>query len=240
MFWGLPDTVRVRWTTAAHDGTATPEELASLGAVAPTRLAEFVTTRHLARQALVAAGGPAASLPVGADRAPVWPDGWTGSLTHCRGFRAAAVAPADEVAALGIDAEPASPLPPEVLPDVLSPLELRRCSPFGALGPTVVFSAKECLYKVWSPLTGGWLDLLDAEVVAVRRPWPDRGTVVLRPRGAAPTGLQEVRVRVAVTPDWVLTSVTVDRVGQPADSTQDVPAQRDDVGREPLPVPEPP
>lgn len=209
MFWGLPTTARVRWTTAERLGTATPQELASLGPVSPGRLAEFVTTRHLARQALLDAGGPPASLPVGADRAPVWPSGWTGSLTHCRGFRAAAVATADQVAALGVDAEPAVPLPPEVLPDVLTAVELERCAPFGALGPTVSFSAKECLYKVWSPLTGRWLDFLDAELVAVQRPWPDRGTVVLRTRGAAPTGLREVRVRVVLTPDWVLTAAAL-------------------------------
>ena len=39
------------------------------------------------------------------DRAPVWPDGVVGSITHAGNFAAAAVAWAADIAALGIDLE---------------------------------------------------------------------------------------------------------------------------------------
>ncbi|WP_234362199.1 hypothetical protein [Streptomyces sp. IMTB 1903] len=39
------------------------------------------------------------------------PRGTVGSMTHCLGYRAAAAARADEITALGIDAEPHQPFP---------------------------------------------------------------------------------------------------------------------------------
>lgn len=41
----------------------------------------------------------------------MWPDGVVGSMTHCDGYRAAAVAHAGEVLGVGIDAEPHFPFP---------------------------------------------------------------------------------------------------------------------------------
>ena len=75
------------------------------------RRREFVTARRCARQALTALGLPATAIPAGPDRQPQWPSGVAGSITHCPGYRAAAVAMGTEVASLGIDAEPHEPLP---------------------------------------------------------------------------------------------------------------------------------
>ncbi|HEY3692789.1 MAG TPA: hypothetical protein VGL46_21300 [Pseudonocardiaceae bacterium] len=47
----------------------------------------------------------------GERRKPVWPPGVVGSLTHCTGYRAAAVAHRRGVLTVGIDAEPHEPLP---------------------------------------------------------------------------------------------------------------------------------
>ena len=74
-----------------------PAEEALLARAVQKRRREFATGRHCARSALGALGvGPAPILP-GQAGAPQWPSGIVGSITHCAGYRAAAVARASEV-----------------------------------------------------------------------------------------------------------------------------------------------
>ena len=164
-----PAAVVVTARTDDADATlAAAEEVAVQRAVA-SRRAEFTTGRVCARAALARLGVPVEAVPVGDRRAPVWPDGVVGAITHCAGFRAAAVARASEVRALGIDAESHAPLPDGVLGAVSDAGER---AVLGALAPTdpavcwdrLLFSAKESVYKAWFPLTGSWLGFDDAEV----------------------------------------------------------------------------
>ena len=57
---------------------------------APRR--EFVTARICARRALAELGVADAAIPRGPAGSPIWPARVVGSLTHCVGFRTAAVA----------------------------------------------------------------------------------------------------------------------------------------------------
>jgi 4'-phosphopantetheinyl transferase EntD len=98
-------------------------EEAALGGASLRRYAEFSTGRACARTALARLGLPPVPIPRGPGGEPQWPDGVTGSITHCTGYRACAVARTVHVAALGIDAEPAGPLPAGVLPAVATPAE---------------------------------------------------------------------------------------------------------------------
>jgi len=93
-----------------------------------------------------------------------------GSMTHCAGYRAAVVAHAADVAALGVDAEPHAPLPDGVLDAIALPAELARTAGLAAARPLtcwdrILFSAKESVYKAWFPLTGRWLDFAEADIV---------------------------------------------------------------------------
>lgn len=143
-------------------------ERESVDGAVPPRVAEFVTGRWCARQALAAAGVPGVDLPAGDSGAPRWPAGTVGSITHCRGYRAAAVARSHRWAAIGVDAEPALPLPGGVWETITSAAERRHVSalhkwcdlPLDRL----VFSAKESLYKAWSTRTATWLDFADVEL----------------------------------------------------------------------------
>jgi 4'-phosphopantetheinyl transferase EntD len=104
-----------------------------------------------------------------ARRAPVWPDGITGSMTHCRGYRAAAVARRDVVASLGVDAEPHGPLPGRVLDRVTLTQErdmlLERAAERDDVAwDRVLFSAKESVFKAWFPLTRRWLGFEECRV----------------------------------------------------------------------------
>jgi len=154
-----------------------PGERALLARAVAKRCREFATTRLCAHQALSQLGYPPGPVLRGADRQPLWPDGVVGSLTHCPGYRAAAVARQVEVAALGIDAEPAGPLPEGVFRRIARPAEqtmvarlaqLARPAPGQAGGRTdfdrLLFSAKEACYKAWFPLAGRWLGFGDVQI----------------------------------------------------------------------------
>ncbi|MGH3456338.1 MAG: 4'-phosphopantetheinyl transferase family protein, partial [Nocardioidaceae bacterium] len=105
----------------------------------------------------------------GADGVPVWPDGFIGSLTHCDGYRGAAVARAHQIRGLGIDAEPHDALPDGVRELVLRDEERARSRALTAVWPDmhwdrVVFCAKEAVYKAWFPLTRQWLGFSDVSI----------------------------------------------------------------------------
>jgi enterobactin synthetase component D / holo-[acyl-carrier protein] synthase len=136
----------------------------------PGRREEYTTGRALARSALGRLGLAPVAVLRDAVGAPVWPAGVVGSLTHCAGYRAAVVARAAEVPVLGVDAEPALPLPDGVLPVValsderLALRRLARSDP-GVQWDRLLLCAKEAVYKAWYPLTGRWLDFADVRVV---------------------------------------------------------------------------
>ncbi|WP_282580277.1 4'-phosphopantetheinyl transferase superfamily protein [Nocardioides sp. InS609-2] len=132
---------------------------------------EFVTARRCAREALEQLGFPPAPIRVGARREPLWPDGVVGAITHCPGYRAAAVS--RSIASVGMDAEPNGPLPPGVLEQVASLAERKALDGLAREDSTVnwdrlLFTAKEAVYKAWFPLTGRWLGFEDAVVVIDR------------------------------------------------------------------------
>lgn len=146
-----------------------PEEEAYIAGAVEKRRREFTTVRGCARQALRELGRPPAPLVSEERNAPRWPDGLVGSLTHCLGYRAAALAPADAFRAVGIDAEPDAPLSAEVAARILLPEERDAVAALEREGPPVawdrlVFCVKEAVYKVWHPLTGRQLSFVDVAV----------------------------------------------------------------------------
>ncbi len=80
--------------------------------------------RACARAALVQLGYGAVALPMGTDRAPCWPTGATGSITHTHGYCAAVVAATTQIRALGLDAEPQDSVKPHLWRRICSPEEL--------------------------------------------------------------------------------------------------------------------
>lgn len=133
---------------------------------------EFRAGRHCARRALAELGMSEAAILNGPDRAPVWPAGVVGSITHTgagnRAFAAAVVARANEVRALGVDAELAKPLGEDLLPRVLVPAEQAFVAALAdrerGLVAMLHFSAKEAFYKCQYPLTQRFLGFHEVEV----------------------------------------------------------------------------
>ena len=131
--------------SAADPHDLWPEERAAVAGAVPSRRAEFAAGRQAARTALTALGHRPVALPMGPDRAPVWPDGIAGSISHAAGI---AVAVVRHGAPLGVDIEDDSPLPEDLWSSLTSPEE-RAAFPTDNPGLQVrrAFAAKEALFK---------------------------------------------------------------------------------------------
>ncbi|WNZ07407.1 4'-phosphopantetheinyl transferase superfamily protein [Streptomyces sp. 11x1] len=146
-----------------------PEEEAVVARAVPKRRREFTLVRACARRAMEKLGVAPRAIVPGERGAPRWPDGLTGSMTHCEGYAAAALVRAVDLASLGIDAEPHDALPEGVLTAIALPTEETRLRRLTADDPSVhwdrlLFSAKESVYKAWFPLTRRWLDFSEADI----------------------------------------------------------------------------
>jgi 4'-phosphopantetheinyl transferase EntD len=202
----LPDTVAVVTGQPGDElRPLFPGEERLVASAVPSRRAEFAAGRACARAALRMLGVTEAAILADEQRAPRWPDGVVGSITHCGGFTAAAVALRRDVALLGIDAELRGALDDTEL--VVSDGERRRAAAvLGADADRVLFSAKESIFKAWYPATGRWLDFLDV-AVAVERD----GTFTVEPGEHLSPGdralLTGLRGRFAVDAQRVFTAV---------------------------------
>ncbi|MEV5432433.1 4'-phosphopantetheinyl transferase superfamily protein [Streptomyces sp. NPDC052701] len=168
----LPSAVGTGSTFVDYDAALTalyPQEAAAVAGAQPKRRREYANVRLCARRAMSELGMPPAPVLSGVRGAPVWPDGIVGSLTHCPGFRAAAIARSAAFAGLGIDAEPDLPLSKGLLEFISLPQErarvraLTQSSP-GTCWDRLLFSAKEAVFKTWFPLTRRELDFAEADI----------------------------------------------------------------------------
>lgn len=158
-----------------------PEEEAVIATAVDKRRREFTTARACARAALARLGLPPVPIVPGLRGAPQWPDGVVGSITHCAGYRACAVARDRDLLTIGLDAEPHDKLPDGLLGSVSSQEERERLIALAAAVPgthwdRMLFSAKETVFKAWFPLTRRWLGFEDASVTID----PGRGTFTAR------------------------------------------------------------
>lgn len=122
------------------------------------RQAEFAAGRFAARLAMRELAMPPAAIPARADRAPDWPPGLIGSITHTTGVALAAVARRGQLTALGIDIEAQAAVLPELWPVICRDDELSVLNglapPQATMTATAIFCAKEAAYKAQYPLTG--------------------------------------------------------------------------------------
>ena len=164
-----PGVCAVEAFTDLLDAVRYDSEEAAISRAVEARRREFRTTRACARAALARLGYPPGPIPSGPRGEPQWPDGVVGSMTHCQGYRAAAVANRRDFVTIGIDAEVHAPLPDGILDAIALPAEreqLRRLAAGTArvCWDRLLFSAKESVYKAWFPLARRMLDFHEAEV----------------------------------------------------------------------------
>ncbi|MBZ9539092.1 4'-phosphopantetheinyl transferase family protein [Modicisalibacter tunisiensis] len=160
----------------AFDGGAweavpvTPPE--SVHQAAPKRQLEYLGGRLAARAALAMLTGTPAVPGIAPSRAPLWPAGIVGSITHSGRLAAGVVACAERWQGLGVDAEAILPVAraERLSRQILTPGEqaLMDALPRDVRGvfATRVFSLKESLFKALFPLTGVRFYFQDAHLVA--------------------------------------------------------------------------
>ena len=164
----VPGVVVVVATPDMYAGTLALSERPGTERMVESRLRQFTAGRISARHALSKLGYPVSGIPRGSNRVPQWPLEVVGSITHCDGLCVAVVTWARNCGGIGIDAEPASPLDPELHDSVFRPAEMDHFHGLPPLPrtdwPMVAFSVKESFYKAWFPVTGTPLDFTDVEL----------------------------------------------------------------------------
>ena len=146
-----------------------PGEASSLVKARENRKRQFSTGRYLCRRLLPNLGCDAeCKIPVGAQRAPVWPRGIVGSISHTNEVCVAMVAPRDRYDGVGLDLEQISKSHEELWDYVTT--ELERDSPRSGVGvgrqvlTILFFSAKEAVFKAVHPIAGEFLEFQDVRI----------------------------------------------------------------------------
>ncbi|MCB9229372.1 MAG: 4'-phosphopantetheinyl transferase superfamily protein [Deltaproteobacteria bacterium] len=151
----------------------------SLKTACRKRKAEYLAGRYCIRQSMEQAGfvpGSPFSIRSGKHREPLWPEGWTGSVTHSHQLAMAAVAPRHLCRSLGLDLEKRLSeksfaairhavlfnSEPGLLESVRGEGEsaVRSCA-------TLIFSAKESIFKAIFPHVGIYFGFEDANITAI-------------------------------------------------------------------------
>jgi 4'-phosphopantetheinyl transferase EntD len=192
-----------------------PEEEPLIARSVAKRRNEFITVRHCARLALGEIGVPPVPILKGEKGEPCWPDGVVGSLTHCDGYRGAAVGSQDTVRSVGIDAEPHDVLPNGVLNAISLPEERAEIErlPGELHWDRILFCAKEATYKAWYPLTKRWLGFEDAHIVFDIDEGASAGgfvsTILIDPAALSGPPLTTLRGRWSVRDGLALTAIVL-------------------------------
>ncbi|MGY4024579.1 4'-phosphopantetheinyl transferase family protein [Aeromonas rivuli] len=160
------------FSSASFDAHAITLPAKLQGAVAK-RQGEFLAGRLAARHALSPYGLGDQVVTIGAAREPRWPAGMEGSISHSQllgeGMALCAVRPGHAGLGLDLEAWLGAGQAEQLWPGIVDQEEWGRLEPAAlaagldrAQGLTLVFSAKESLFKALHPRVGRYFDFLDA------------------------------------------------------------------------------
>lgn len=180
------------------------------------RRREFRAGRHAARLALRSIGHEAVSIPVGPDREPVWPHGVTGSIAHSGDLAIAVVASSPAITSVGVDVEVAGAVGRDLWTACFTDgerdwLESRE-SQMAHVDASLLFSAKEAVFKALFPLTRRWIDFPE---VAVSLDWDHLHFHAALPIGlsALLPGMRDIQGEFRTCASHVFTAVTIRSTG---------------------------
>lgn len=139
-----------------------PESLAS---AAQVRKEDYVAGRLCAFKASSLLGLSLTKLPTHSDRTPIWPQNLCGSISHSKKLAVSCVSSTDHYFSLGIDAEELLDDHIDISEQVANSNELSLVE--NKLGLTVLFSAKEALYKAIYPIVKSFVDFKEVEMTAI-------------------------------------------------------------------------
>lgn len=137
------------------------------------RQAEYVAGRYLAKRCLSALGSTESDVGISQHRAPLWPKGMIGSISHSSNKAICVLSQCDlPEQGIGIDIEQcltdstATSIKNTIINEAEQALITKHDIDFST-GLTVVFSAKESLFKALFPQVRAYFDFLDAEVISM-------------------------------------------------------------------------
>ena len=130
------------------------------------RLMDFSTGRYCAKEVLKLLGTENSDILIGFHNEPLWPCGIVGSISHSSNLVGALAS--NKVKAIGIDIETIGKVGPDVWNLVFTTAEQNFISALEKhqqeLYSTLLFSAKECFYKLQFPLTKQYIDFKEVEI----------------------------------------------------------------------------
>ena len=136
------------------------------------RKAEFTAGRYMAKCCLQQHRILNTKVPIGANRAPMWPPNIIGSITHTNNIAICATAEKSTHRYLGIDIEPvmSEQTAQQIAKAVLVNDEYHLVSAIEKPNPlilTLIFSAKESLFKALYPEVQRYFDFDAAQVTSI-------------------------------------------------------------------------
>lgn len=161
-----------------------PQEQAQIARAVESRRREFSSGRRYAREALSKLLYQPQAIPMLPSRAPSWPIGAVGSISHCGDNCVAVAASRDKYLGIGVDIEEGGPLPEGTANIICGGAEMAQTASSSISHlPKVIFAIKEAVYKLYFPLTCQYLDFHDLTVTVDVRGM----TFSAQLRGALPT-----------------------------------------------------
>lgn len=166
-----------------YDSSSYKDELYTLYAISHplawqnyglARRAEYLAGRLAASLAMAEGMFGTGQIGMNKDRSPVWPSGLAGSISHTLGYAFSLVAHADRYPLIGIDIETIMDIKTanEVHSVIASCREMAELESSGLSyqeSLTLLFSAKETLYKTLYPATKAFMHFSDAELIHISR-----------------------------------------------------------------------
>lgn len=153
---------------------------AQLAQASPKRQADFLAGRLLARAALERFGNGAPDIPIGPDRAPVWPTGGNGSISHGKGTCMVLVTRNDHLCGVDCEGIARGNALDAVMTQCLSASErdwvVRQTHQTKDVVASLVFSAKESIYKALAPRVQRFFGFECAEVQG----WSKQGGLLFK------------------------------------------------------------
>ncbi|SON51835.1 4'-phosphopantetheinyl transferase family protein [Vibrio tapetis] len=136
------------------------------------RRAEFLAGRLAAMVALESLNARDVSVSTGMHRNPIWPDGYVGSISHTSERAIAVVSQDHAVTFVGIDHEAIIPMnvATKIAPQILTSDEMQlyyQLSMSFTQFCTIIFSAKESLFKAIYPKVEMYINFSEARVTEI-------------------------------------------------------------------------
>lgn len=134
---------------------------------AEKRKQEFIAGRLCALEAINKLSiEPPETIPIGANREPLWPSGVCGSISHSKNRALAVVS--NSLVGVGVDIEESIQLDrlKKIGGQFISEKE-QKFLQYSSLNGTIIFSAKESLFKALYPSVNQFFGFKDAEILQI-------------------------------------------------------------------------